>query len=155
MSYKLMAGYFVLGVFGLSFLVIAIIVIRVITLDTPSPPTPKPKVSSYVVKQGDSLGGISQATNVPVATIERLNPSLDPLDLLPGTKLRLKPITRREKRRAKRRLAHRPRRYVVKPGEGLLAIAGKTRVPMARLRALNPNKDLDKLTPGMRLRLRR
>jgi LysM repeat protein len=155
MSYRLMAGYFVLAVFSLVFLVIAIIVIRVVTLDTPSPPAPKAKVKFYVVQQGDSLAGISESTNVPVETIERLNPTLDPLALLPGTKLRMKPITRREKRRAKRRLANRPRRYVVKPGEGLLAIADKTHVTIARLRRLNPNKNLNKLTPGMVLRLRR
>ena len=92
--------------------------------------------------------------NVPVEEIERLNPRLDPLTLLPGTKLRLKPVTQREKRRAKLKRARMPRRYIVKQGDGLLAIAEKTGVPVERLRALNRRKNLNKLIPGMRLRLR-
>ena len=155
MSYRLIVGYFVLAVFALAFLVISIIVIRVITLDTPEPPVPRSKVASYVVKKGDSLAAISNQTGVPIEAIEALNPKLDPLALVPGRRIRLKKVTRREKRRAAVRRARRPRHYVVKQGDGLLLIAEKAKVDPVRIRSLNPDKDLDKLTPGMRLRLRR
>jgi LysM repeat protein len=154
MSPRLIVGYFVLAVFALSFLVVAIVVIRVITLDTPSEENREPTSASYVVQEGDSLAAISRDTNVPVDEIQRLNPRLDPLTLLPGTKLRLKPVTRRERRRAQLKRARIPRRYIVKPGDGLLGIAEKTDVPVERLRSLNKRKNLNKLVPGMRLRLR-
>lgn len=159
MSYRLIAGYSVLAAFSLAFLVIVIVVIRVITLDAPSPSAPKVRLSTYVVKKGDSLAAISQKSGVPVARIESLNPKLDPLALLPGQRIRLKPVSPQAKRRAAarraRRLARLPRVYVVKPGDGLLGIAEKTKVDIDRIRSLNKIKDPDKLLPGRRLKLRR
>jgi len=159
MSYRLIVGYCVLATFSLAFLVIVIIVIRVITLDPPAPATPKTRLSTYVVRKGDSLAAISQKSGVPVERIESLNPTLDPLALMPGRRIRLKPVSAQAKRRAAqrraRRLANLPRRYVVKPGDGLFAIAEKTKVDISTLRSLNKKKNLKKLLPGMRLRLRR
>ena len=160
MSYRLIAGYTVLAAFSLAFLVIVIIVIRVITLDPPEPSTPHTRLPTYVVRKGDSLAAISEKSGVPVARIESLNPRLDPLALLPGQRIRLKPVSPEAKRRAAarraRRLARLPHVYVVKPGDGLLGIAQKTKVPMTRIRSLNPSlKDPDKLFPGKRLKLRR
>lgn len=154
MSYRLIAGYSVLAAFSLAFLVIAIVVIRVITLDTPDARTPRSQSSTYVVEKGDSLAAISEETGVPVREIEDLNPKLDPLALLPGQRIRLKKPSARERRRAALRRARRPYSYVVKRGDGLLLIAEKTGVDVARLRSLNKKKNLDKLIPGMRLRLR-
>jgi len=48
--------------------------------------TPK----SYVVQNGDTLISISRETGVPVATILRLNPGVDPQILISGEKLRLR-----------------------------------------------------------------
>lgn len=155
MSYRLIFGYCVLAAIALAFLVIAVLVIRVMTLDTPSPPARKSNLTSYLVKEGDSFAAISQETGVPIEEIESLNPALDPLALVPGRRIRLKKASPRERRRAAQQRARRPRVYVVKPGDGALAIAEKTKVDPNRLRALNPKTNLDKLTPGMRLRLRR
>jgi LysM repeat protein len=52
----------------------------------PKPPPPK----VYVVRSGDNLTTIAQKTGVPVAVIERLNPTVDPLSLIEGEKLKLR-----------------------------------------------------------------
>jgi LysM repeat protein len=155
MSYRLIFGYAVLATFALVLLVAVILLIRLVTLDTPSATAPKTNEATYVVKKGDSLSAISQKTGVTIDRIEQLNPELDPLSLLPGQRLKLK-VTPAQKRGAQaRRRKRRPSRYVVKPGDGLLGISQKTRVDQDRLRSLNRQHDLDKLMPGMRLRLRR
>lgn len=154
MSNRLFLGYTLLAAFALALLVIAILAIRVVTLDTPGPPARKSNLSTYVVQPGDSLAGISEQTGVPVEEIENLNPSLDPLAIVPGQRIRLKEVTPAERRQAARRRARRPRVYVVRRGDGLLAIQEKTGVDVNRLRKLNKEKKLDVLLPGMRLKLR-
>jgi LysM repeat protein len=47
-----------------------------------------PKV--YVVENEDTLTAIAQETGVPVATILRLNPDVDPQILISGEKLKLR-----------------------------------------------------------------
>jgi LysM repeat protein len=46
--------------------------------------------AAYVVQSGDTLTSIAQRTGVPVATIERLNPEVDPQILVSGEKLKLR-----------------------------------------------------------------
>ena len=50
--------------------------------------TTKPR-TVYVVKSGDSLSAISAKTGIPVATLEALNPSVDPNALQTGQRLTL------------------------------------------------------------------
>jgi LysM repeat protein len=45
---------------------------------------------SYVVQNGDTLTSIARSTGVPVATILKLNPGIDPQILISGEKLKLK-----------------------------------------------------------------
>jgi LysM repeat protein len=45
---------------------------------------------TYVIKNGDTLIAIAHETGVPVATIERLNPNVDPQILISGEKLKLR-----------------------------------------------------------------
>ena len=47
-----------------------------------------PKV--YVVEDGDTLTAIARETGVPVATIQRLNPEVDPQILISGEELKLR-----------------------------------------------------------------
>ena len=57
------------------------------------PAHPKKRVhhaTVYVVKSGDSLSGISAKTGVSVATIELLNPGVDPNALQSGQRLTLR-----------------------------------------------------------------
>ncbi len=154
MSIRLIIGYSVLALVALVAVVLAVVAIRVITLDTPTTAPPKANRSSYVVKKGDSLSIISQKSGVAVERIEKLNPTLDPLALVPGRRIMLKPPRRTKRKRDGPRRPG-PRIYVVKQGDGLLGIAAKTKVAGERLRSLNPQYDLEKLTPGMRLKLRR
>jgi LysM repeat protein len=44
----------------------------------------------YVVQSGDSLSAISVKTGIPVATLESLNPGVDPNALQTGQRLRLR-----------------------------------------------------------------
>ncbi len=46
--------------------------------------------ATYTVENGDTLTAIARETGVPVATILRLNPDVDPQILISGEKLKLK-----------------------------------------------------------------
>jgi LysM repeat protein len=45
---------------------------------------------AYTVKPGDTPSGIAAKTGVSLATLQRLNPTLDPQSLSPGQKIRLR-----------------------------------------------------------------
>lgn len=56
-------------------------------------PTPKRKPAgkrSYTVQDGDTLSRIATKTGVSLATLQELNPSVDPQGLHTGDKLRIK-----------------------------------------------------------------
>ena len=44
----------------------------------------------YTVKTGDTLAGIAEEVGVPVATLQELNPALDPQALVSGQKIRIR-----------------------------------------------------------------
>jgi LysM domain len=44
----------------------------------------------YIVKQGDTLGGIAQKTGVPVSRLQDLNPGLDQFSLQTGQQIKLR-----------------------------------------------------------------
>jgi LysM repeat protein len=46
---------------------------------------------TYVVRAGDTPGGIAERTGVPLETLEELNPDLDPQELSPGQRIKLRP----------------------------------------------------------------
>lgn len=50
----------------------------------------KPQPATYTVQPGDTLGGISEETGVPVEDLELLNPELDPQALIAGQKIKLR-----------------------------------------------------------------
>jgi LysM repeat protein len=45
---------------------------------------------TYRVRSGDTPSGIAAKTGVPLATLRKLNPRLDPQSLAPGQKIRLR-----------------------------------------------------------------
>lgn len=155
MSVRLILGYagltlvaiILAGIFGGA--------LRIIGQDTPSPPEVQTKARHYVVKRGDALSTISQETGIPVQRLIQLNPSLDPLALVPGQRLRLQSATPAERARARRRRKARPTHYVVKQGDSPSLIADKTGVPLYRLFELNRGLEGKTVLPGQRLRLRR
>jgi len=51
---------------------------------------PKTKKKKYEVEEGDTLTTISRKTGIPVETLERLNPNLDPQALQLGQKIKLR-----------------------------------------------------------------
>jgi LysM repeat protein len=44
----------------------------------------------YVVKSGDTLGGIAEKTGVPVERLQELNPGLDQFQLVAGQRIKLR-----------------------------------------------------------------
>jgi hypothetical protein len=44
----------------------------------------------YVVKPGDTLGGIAETTGVPVERLQELNPGLDQFQLTKGQRIKLR-----------------------------------------------------------------
>jgi LysM repeat protein len=50
----------------------------------------KPVPKTYEVQSGDTLTSIAHETGVPVATILRLNPGVDPQILVSGEELKLR-----------------------------------------------------------------
>jgi LysM repeat protein len=48
------------------------------------------RARTYTVKSGDTLSGIAEKTGVSSATLQKLNPRLDPGTLSPGQKLKLR-----------------------------------------------------------------
>jgi LysM repeat protein len=51
---------------------------------------PKHVPASYEVESGDTLISIAHRTGVPVVTIEKLNPEVDPQSLIVGEQLKLR-----------------------------------------------------------------
>jgi LysM repeat protein len=51
---------------------------------------PRPRRTFYMVKVGDTLGGIAETTGVTVETLLELNPDLDPQALVSGQRIRLR-----------------------------------------------------------------
>lgn len=45
---------------------------------------------SYTVKEGDTLGSISEKTGIPVDKLQELNPQIDPQQLVTGQKVKLR-----------------------------------------------------------------
>ena len=156
MSARLVFGYTVLTLVAIVLAVVFGVTLRLLTQETPSGPEAKTDAAHYVVERGDALAAISDKTGVSVERLMALNPTLDPLALVPGRRIRLRPPTAAERTRMlERRRKARPRRYVVKPGDSPSRIAEKTGVPLDRLFRLNRGIEEKPLVPGQRLRLRR
>lgn len=50
----------------------------------------RPRRRRYIIKAGDTLGGIAEKTGVSVERLERLNPELDPQALVAGQRIQLR-----------------------------------------------------------------
>jgi LysM repeat protein len=49
----------------------------------------KAKAKTYTIQVGDTLGGIADKTGVSLATLEELNPDVDPQAMVAGQKIKL------------------------------------------------------------------
>lgn len=141
---------------ALASLVAAIVVVIVTSAGVHRPPLGPPHATLHrlppywTVRPGDTYAGISAKTGLTVAQLETLNPSADPLALLPGQRLNLwrHPPMPRPKPLG-------PHFWTVRPGESFGSIAAKTRINIITLEQLNPRLKPATLQPGDRIRLRR
>src|SRR5918992_55665 len=155
MSLRLLFGYSGLILVAIILAAVFGAALRIITQETPSPPEAKTNAPYYVVKRGDALTTISNKTGIPVERLTALNPSIDPLALPPGARVKLRPSTPAERARARRRRKALPTYYVVRRGDSPSVIAEETGVPLYRLFELNRGIDKKPIVPGQRIRLRR
>ena len=138
-------------------LVVLLLGIRLLTLETPGAPA-RSQEPYYRIRPGDALSGIAQKTGVPVEELRALNPTVDPLVLVPGQQIRLRasaaPPSASGTERG-RPGGPREAYYVIKPGDALSSVAARTGVPLSRLIELNRGISPDALMPGQRIKLRR
>ena len=70
-------------------------------VETDEPTTTEPEPTStlprgcqkarYIVKSGDTLESIAEKCDVPVTELSALNPTVDPLTMNPGDRIRIRP----------------------------------------------------------------
>ncbi|HEX2035498.1 MAG TPA: LysM peptidoglycan-binding domain-containing protein [Chloroflexota bacterium] len=119
----------------------------------------------YFVRQGDTLQSIAERFRLAAEELIRLNPLTDPLRLLPGHPVQLRPSetlvagwtgeaptqTGGATRPARRQISG---TYTVMPGDTLSEIALATGVDMAELMRLNGLSNAHSIRSGQTLRLR-
>ncbi|MCY9659862.1 LysM peptidoglycan-binding domain-containing protein [Paenibacillus chondroitinus] len=92
--------------------------------------------STYQAKPQDTLWKIASANKIPLPSILKANPNINPLNLQPGELVNLPDL-----------------RYTVKDGDTFWIIAKKLQLPLDQLMAANPKVDPNNLYPGIVLTL--
>ena len=109
--------------------------------------SPAPTPATHEVRPGETLSGISELYDVPVAVIVDLNDIPDPDNLVVGQRLRLPEGTEVPEQ------ADAPGPYTVQPGDTLSAIAVVYGVSINDLMAANGLNDPDSIFVGQELRI--
>ena len=113
-------------------------------------PSPLAAVTEYVVREGDTLWGISDGTGVPVSQLASAN-GLDDPDWVPAG--RVLTVPRGGGNTTSRAAAAAPgvgssSKYTVKAGDALSDISWRTGVPVGQLAAVNGIRDPNFLAEG-------
>lgn len=85
---------------------------------------------AYTVKENDTLWKVEQNHTLPFATVQKMNPAIDPKNLHIGTKLRM------------------PDTYTAVEGESLQDISKKVNIPVKKLQNTNPNVNPNNIQGG-------
>lgn len=91
----------------------------------------------YEIKKGDTLWGISQALDVSVAELEKLNPDVKAKSLSVGQKIRVKEVAIKE--------------HTISKGDTLWGIANKYNTTVAKLEELNKGVKAKALQVGAKI----
>jgi LysM repeat protein len=117
---------------------------------TPTTTTAARKLPIYWrVKRGDTFGQIADKTGLSLDDLETFNPTIDPNNLLPGQKVKLRLNIPKPKPRPKG-----PKFYTVRPGDSYGSIAGRFGKDINKLQDLNPTVLATNIQPGDRIQLR-
>ncbi|MEA4897014.1 MAG: LysM peptidoglycan-binding domain-containing protein [Christensenellaceae bacterium] len=114
---------------------------------TPQPPRPAPSpacppgYTQRTVSFGQGLADILVRYDLSFEAFRRANPNLTPTRLIPGQRFCVPP-------RAQRGLCGSGRTYVIRPGEGLNALARRLDITVLRLLTLNQNMAPGDFVPG-------
>lgn len=117
--------------------------------------------STYTIKAGDTLGGISKRNGLDSGALLKLNPGLKATRLKLGAKIQLpsKSKAKSSKNDKSRTAAKSPRGdvvggYTVRSGDNDESIARRLNISSSQLRAMNPGVDWRRLRLGAKLRIR-
>jgi LysM repeat protein len=113
----------------------------------PSTPAPvaQPGANQFRVDPGDTLGGIAAQFGVSLQGLINANPGIDPNKIYPGQILNFAP----KPKPAPARVPY----CFVEAGDTLGGIAIQFGVSMARILAVNPGINPDRIYPGQRINL--
>lgn len=111
----------------------------------------------YTIKKGDSLWSIANEMGINIGVISRWNKLHPEKKLIPGNKLRIRMISRREPDLGEKKQKKEPVKeivYVVKAGDTLRGIAKKHEVTVAEIKSWNNLNGTSQIRPSGRLKLR-
>jgi beta-lactamase class A/LysM repeat protein len=108
---------------------------------------------SYVVRPGDTLGGIGASLGVSVDSLTTLNSLDDPSQLVAGQTLAVSAQTETAAAPAAGPGGAAGRDYLVQPGDTLGSIAQREQIPLGALLAANGLTDANRIVVGQKLKL--
>lgn len=110
--------------------------------------------STYVVRSGDTLGGIAARKGVSLAALLKTNHLSTRSMLRIGQKVRIPGAGAASTSRPSSSAGMSTTRYTVRSGDTLSAIASRTRTPLATLYSLNQLSGRSVIHPGQKLTVR-
>ena len=152
-------GFAFLGVTLFLVVFVAIVLVAVVSLSGSDSETDDAQARAaqlsklppfWKVRRGDTYSLIAEKTGLTIEELETFNPYLDPSELVPGQRVKLRKNTPKPKPKPLG-----PRTYVIRSGDTFASVAERFGHSIGRLQELNPKLRPTALQPGDRIRLRR
>lgn len=110
---------------------------------SPKPSSPTPAGEFHTIQKGDTFWSLSRKYNIPVATLEKLNPNVNPNKLSIGQRIRLKP--------AQSQPVSNTGTHVIEKGDTFWSLSKKYNTTVDNLKAMNPNVNPNALSIGQKI----